>query len=154
MVAGGLATVALLIGVAGLAVRLQPAASPAGVSVIGLGAPDVSSYPTAPTLDVQRIHTALHDMGARCTPGADAAAQAQIGRDVDELISFARAYPDAHFNVDGENGQALNLLLIARDEMRNCAPAAAARANQQLPPQYRAPTSAPAATPTGVPTGK
>jgi hypothetical protein len=154
VVLGVLATVALLIGVAGLAGRRQPPARPAGVSVTGLGAPDGSSYPTAPTLDVQRIHTALHDMGARCTPGADAGAKLQIGRDVDELISFARTYPDARFSVDGENGQALNLLLIARDEMRSCAPAAAARANQELPPQYRTSASAPPSAVSGAPTGK
>ncbi len=82
-------------------------------------------------------------MGARCTPRADPAAQAQIGRDVDELITFAARHPDAHFTVDGEDGQALDLLLIVRDEMGTCAPAAAARANRALPAQYRATSSQP-----------
>jgi len=132
------ATILLLAAVIALAASRGRSPSPADVSATGLGAPTDTTYPTAPTADVQRIHTALHDMGARCTLRADRAAQAQIGRDVDELISFAARYPDARFTVDGENGRALDLLLIARDEMSACAPAAAARANQALPAQFRA----------------
>lgn len=156
VILGVVATILSLVAVIGLAAGRQGPTSPADVSATGLGAPADTTYPTAPTADVQRIHTALHDMGARCTPAADPAAQAQIGHDVDELITFAARYPDARFTVDGEDGQALNLLLIARDEMGTCAPAAAARANHALPPQYRATPSptAPTAAATGASTGK
>lgn len=154
VILGVVATILLLAAVIGLAASRQGQTSPADVSATGLGAPTNTNYPIAPKADVQRIHTALHDMGARCTPHADPAAQAQIGRDVDQLITFAARYPDARFTVDGENGHALNLLLIARDETGTCAPAAAARANQALPAQYRAtPTPSPSAA-TGASTGK
>jgi len=92
---------------------------------------------------VRRIHAALHDMGARCKSDPDAASERQIGHDVDQLITFARNYPDARFIVDDENGRSLDLLLIARDEMRTCAPAAAARANLALPAQLRTPSRTP-----------
>jgi len=156
VILGVVATTHLLAAVIGLAASRGRSPSPGDVSATGLGAPTDTTYPAALTADVQRIHTALHDMGARCTPHADPAARAQIGRDVDELVAFAARYPDARFTVDGENGQALNLLLIARDEMGTCAPAAAARANHALPAQYRATPSptAPTAAATGASTGK
>lgn len=154
VILGVVATLLLLAAVIGIAAGRGRSRSPADVSATGLGAPTDTTYPAAPAADVQRIHTALHDMGARCTPRADPAAQAQIGRDVDELITFAARYPDARFTVDGENGRALNLLLIARDEMGTCAPAAASRANRALPAQYRTtPRPSPTAA-AGASTGK
>ncbi|MBN9620567.1 MAG: hypothetical protein J0H43_12695 [Actinobacteria bacterium] len=131
-----------MISVAALGNSRQPGQN---VTATGLGAPEPSTYPTAPTVEVDRIRTALHDMGARCKPGADTATQARISRDVDQLITFTRRYPDSRFTIDGENGRPLDLLLIARDEMRTCAPTAAAAANQALPTQFR---SASAARPT------
>ena len=142
VVLGVLATGLLLLGVISLAALGNSRRPGQDVAATGLGAPVPSTYPAAPTLEVQRIRTALHDMGARCKPGADTATQARIVRDVNQLISFTRRYPDSRFTIDGENGRPLDLLLIARDEMRTCAPAAAAAANQALPTQFR--TASPA----------
>ena len=105
--------------------------------------PETASVPAS---RVARIHAALHEMGKLCTQNAGAVARHRIGLDVDRLISFARQFPDARFTIDEEDGRSLNLLLIAREEMQNCAPAAAVRANRALPSAYR---SAPASTTTG-----
>lgn len=134
---GVLATGLFLLGVISLAALGNSRHPGQGVAATGLGAPAPGTYPAAPTVEVGRIRIALHDMGARCKPGADTATQARIFRDVDQLISFTRRYPDSRFTIDGENGRPLDLLLIARDEMRTCAPAAAAAANQALPTQFR-----------------
>lgn len=139
---GALATGFLLIGVISLAALGNSRQAGQDVAATGLGAPVPSTYPAAPMVEVERIRTALHDMGARCKPGADTATQARIFRDVDQLISFTRRYPDSRFTIDGENGRSLDLLLIARDEMRTCAPAAAAAANQALPTQFRSASAA------------
>lgn len=145
----------IVLAAAGLVVSRHISRSPAGSAATVLGSPtDTTSYPTAPAPAVQGVHTALHDMAERCTPGASIAAQAQIGHDVDRLITFARTYPDARFTVDDENGRALDLLFIARNDMRACAPAAAKRANQALPPQYRALPGPLTTSAAGAPTGK
>lgn len=139
MLFGGLGAVLIVVGA--LAVAVLPASHAPG----GAAAPSAAQL--VPAAQVQKIHTALHDMGARCVSSADAAAQRRIGTDVDRLIGFARRYPDARFTVDGEDGRSLDLLLIAATEMRSCAPAAARRAEQALPPRYRSP--APTAAPPG-----
>ncbi|AWK76806.1 hypothetical protein CBI38_35960 (plasmid) [Rhodococcus oxybenzonivorans] len=61
-------------------------------------------------------------MAALCAPDTDEAAQRRIESDVDLLVAFARAYPDASFPIDDETGRSLGLLLIARKEMQVCAP--------------------------------
>lgn len=137
-----LGVILLLLGVISLAALGNSRRPGQDVAATGLGAPVPSTYAAAPTLEVQRIRTALHDMGARCKPGADTATQARIFRDVNQLISFTRRYPDSRFTIDGENGRPLDLLLIARDEMRTCAPSAAAAANQALPSQFRTASAA------------
>lgn len=138
-VTGALAGVLVLAGALALVVpRSAPTAVP------GRASGGSAAGQTVPATQVQRVHSALHDMGARCTPSADVAAQHRIGTDVDLLIGFARRYPDARFSVDGEDGRALDLLLIAATEMRGCAPAAARRAEQALPPQFQSPAASPA----------
>lgn len=128
--AGFLATALVSLGAIGLiAMRPSSGRSPS--------AAQPTAQPTAPPAAVQQIHLALHDMGNRCKPSADARSVSLIGTDVDVLIDFAARFPDARFSIDGEDGQSLNLLLIAADEMRVCAPAAAARAAQALPSQFR-----------------
>lgn len=145
----------IVIAAAGLVVNRHISKSPAGSAATVLGSPtDTTSYPTAPAPAVQGVHTALHDMAERCTPGAGIAAEAQIGHDVDQLITFAKTYPDARFTVNDENGRALDLLFIARNEMRACAPNAAERANQALPTQYRAIPGPPTTSAAGASTGK
>lgn len=104
---------------------------------VGLGVNPTATNATAPAADVARIRTALHDMGARCHPGIDTATKHRIDGDVDQLITFARRYPNARFSIDDETGSSVDLLLIAATEMRTCAPAAAARANLELPAQLR-----------------
>ena len=103
-------------------------------------ASDVESTLTpvaAPPAEVDRIHAALHEMGAVCTRDADEATQVRIETAVDLLVEFALRYPNATFQIDDETGRSLGLLLVARNEMQVCAPRAAARANAALPSQYR-----------------
>jgi hypothetical protein len=141
VVAAVIATIVIVVIVAAaiaFAAGRKPSRHPASDTATGLGAPAETNYPTAPAVEVQRIHATLHDMGARCTSGAGPDAQRQIGLDVDQLIAFAKSYPDAQFIIDDEHGTALDVLLIARDEMKTCDPAAAERANQALPAQFRA----------------
>lgn len=140
---GGLGAVLIVVGA--LAVAVGPGSHGPG----GAAAP--SAAQTVPAAQVQNIHTALHDMGARCTPDASTAAQRRIGTDVDRLIGFARRYLDTRFTIDGEDGRSLDLLLIAATEMRSCAPAAARRAEQALPPRYRSSPAPTAAPPDGGP---
>lgn len=98
--------------------------------------------------EVSRVHAALHDIGARCGPtAADPAAQQQLAADAEVIVSFAERYPEALFTIDDETGRSLSLLLVARDELTVCAPAASQRADLALPVQFRVPVSQPGTPP-------
>ncbi len=104
-------------------------------------------YTTPPAAEVQQIHDVLDDIAARCTPGADADAQRHLDHDVDVILAFAQGHPNAEFPVDDETGHTLSLLLATRDDLSHCAPAAAARVNAALPPQFRqTPSTVPSST--------
>ena len=112
-------------------------------------APSVSgTLGGVPDDEVNRIHAALHDIGARCGPAAaDPATLQQLAADVEVIVSFAQRYPDALFTIDDETGRSLSLLLVARDETAICAPVASQRADSALPAQFRAPISQPGTPP-------
>ena len=142
----GMIALALTVGLGWLVSSLQPdTADPATPT-----APQSMSTNTAqiPGDQVSRVHAALHDIGARCGPtAADPATQQYLAADAEVIVTFAERYPDAVFTVDDEAGRSLSLLLVARDELRICAPAASRRADVALPAQFRAPISEPGTPP-------
>ncbi|MDX5961893.1 hypothetical protein SIM91_00765 [Rhodococcus opacus] len=125
----------LAITLAGLLVATLMRLNSDDASTIDASPTDAGS--AAPPAEAERAHAALHDMAALCAPDTDEAAQRRIESDVDLLVAFTRAYPDANFPIDDETGRSPGLLLIARKEMQVCAPTAAAHANAALPPQFR-----------------
>lgn len=95
------------------------------------------SYSTPPPRDVQQVHAVLHDFDRWCTPQADARARQRLARGAEVIVSFARRHPAARFGIDDETGTTVSLLLVARNELRVCAPAAAASADRALPAEIR-----------------
>ncbi|MFF9136699.1 hypothetical protein ACF09G_03885 [Streptomyces albogriseolus] len=98
---------------------------------------------TPPAAQVRPVHEALHDIDARCRAKGEGGKQTSLTRDIDTIIDFSRRYPDARFPIDDETGSTLSLLLVARQSMRDCAPALAARVDRALPSDFRdgAPTA-------------
>lgn len=142
----GVIAFALTVGLGWLVSSLQPDTTDPAIPT----APQSMSTNTVqvPGDQVGRVHAALHDIGARCGPtAANPSARQQLAADAEVIVSFAERYPEALFTVDDEAGRTLSLLLVARDELRICAPAASRRADLALPPQFRAPSSQPGTPP-------
>lgn len=91
----------------------------------------------APPQEVNRLHQALHSVAQECQKQETARSFPRIDRDVDIILRFARRYPEGRFAIDDETGNALSLLLATHDDLRTCAPAAAARLNRALPAEFR-----------------
>ena len=91
----------------------------------------------APRDRVDAAHAALHALGKACeTP--------MIGRDRDtvrrpfgRILTFATAYPNAGFRIDGESGTTLALLIVVWDEVKSCDPALAPDVEDLIPVRYR-----------------
>ncbi len=96
-----------------------------------------ASYSTPPAAEVKRIRDTLNDIAARCNPHTTVADRRHLDRDVDVVLAVARRYPNAEFPVEDETGHTLSLLLAIRDDLRQCAPSAAARVNDGLPSRFR-----------------
>lgn len=94
---------------------------------------------TAPTVEVQRVHDALHDIAARCPPGGRslAPAQKELEYDLDLVLAFAKQYANIQVTLDDESGSSLSLLIATRADLRGCAPAQAARLNAAIPAEFR-----------------
>ena len=95
---------------------------------------------TLAQVEVQPVHDALHDIAARCRPGAAADDPRRVAQDAAVIMSFARRYPQAEFPIDDERGTTLSLLLVARQALTDCAPAVAAAVDDQLPTEYQSGT--------------
>ncbi len=128
------AAAALIVAAAVLIAVLGPhySGGPAGTAA----APSSTATPLMlSAAEVQGVHDVLHDIDARCQPrrpGGNA-----LERDAEMILGFAQRYPDARFPIDDETGRTLSLLLTARRGLQVCAPAAAARIDRALPPNYR-----------------
>lgn len=96
---------------------------------------------TPPPAAVRRVHAVLHHIGHTCKPSIGTRAQHELMGDVQTLVAFAHRYPAARFRIDDENAQTVSLLLVARQALQTCAPAAAAAANRALPVDLRRPPS-------------
>lgn len=101
---------------------------------------DPLSEPTEPpspasAAEVQVIHNALHDIGARCRNASTP--PETIDADVDAILAFSERYPVGRFPIDDETGNAVSLLLLTREALQDCAPDASARVDLQLPTELR-----------------
>lgn len=126
----GLVAAALAAGVGGSNRDAPPA-------IVGGTPSGTRSYSTPPPRDVQQVHDALHDFDRWCTPQADDRARRHLARGVELIVSFARRHPDSRFPIDDETGTTLSLLLVTRNELRDCAPSAALVADRALPAKIR-----------------
>ena len=111
----------------GSAATVRTSGSPTGTA----------SYATAPVRHVRRVHAALHDIAARCTPTPDVTARPGLEDDARLIVTFARRFPGSRFRIDDEWGTPLSLLLVTRHELADCLPGAAAIADQALPSDVR-----------------
>lgn len=135
-----------------MAQRPEPVATPSGRMIaalalgvgvlVALGAVvgprlgETAAQPTAAEAD--DVHAILHRLERTCArSGRSPAARAQLDRDVATILAFARAYPEAQFQIDDETGRTLSLLLVAREATRRCAPQASARLNAALPERFQ-----------------
>lgn len=130
---------AILVGLAGasLAVFLDDPRGGVGPAAVASVPRRTEGFSKAPAAEVQRVHAALHDIGRWCESRADLRAPRRLARAADVILIFARRYPKARFSIDDETGSTLSLLLVARYELRNCAPTDAARVDGVLPPKVR-----------------
>ena len=138
-----------------LGVRVVTATAPGsaapGVVTSGL-APSAGASTSTERLDrrtAQPVHDALHDIAARCptetgpTPGTIRAGDLtaddlrRLTQDAALIVAFARRHPHAQFPIDDEQGTTLSLLMVTREALAPCAPAAAASADELLPAEYR-----------------
>lgn len=86
-----------------------------------VGASPFGPASMAPAGEIEVVHLALHDIGARClTDDPDLGA---IAADVDRIIDFSRQYPVGRFPIDDETATASSFLLITREAVKTCAPA-------------------------------
>lgn len=131
-----LLVVVVALGAVGLITRPGTRGSGSGPADTATPSSTASAV-SPPAAEVRPVHGALHDLDARCKPGASSKVQIGLARDADRIVAFARRYPNARFPIDDETGSTLSLLLVARQSLRTCAPAAAATVDGALPPQYR-----------------
>jgi hypothetical protein len=95
-----------------------------------------AAQPTA--AEVRDLHVILHRLESTCERSRrSSATRSQLNRDVGQILAFARAYPEARFQIDDESGKALSVLLVAREATRHCAPDASRRLDRALPEQFR-----------------
>jgi hypothetical protein len=88
--------------------------------------------------EVRRLHDVLHGLGTACVrSGRSRSERRRLDRGVDTILAFARAYPEARFQIDDETGRAVTVLLVAREAVQRCAPDAAARLDEALPKGLR-----------------
>lgn len=120
-------------------VLTDPGAAPAQVSS-GATAEPISS---APPSEIERLHAALHDLGRQCDRPASQRSKRSVENDVTVILTFVQRYPEGTFTIDDETGRPLSLLFTARDTLRGCAPAEAAKVDRALPAEFRDPTGAP-----------
>ena len=136
VVAALLAATAVLILVTLL---LSRAALPDPQAATMPSAPSPEPSSSAPPAQVEGVHQALHRLGDQCEPVRNDRSKSVIKRDVDTILAFARRYPEGRFPIDDETGSVLSLLLVARDTLRPCEPAEAARVDRALPSEFRDP---------------
>ena len=90
-----------------------------------------------PRRRVDDVHDALHALGRACDTSAERRDPSDVRRAVDSIVAFATEFPSAGFRIDDEPGTTLALLIVARHELRSCAPSLMPRVQQLIPQEYR-----------------
>jgi hypothetical protein len=127
-----------LLTIAGLIVLHATKPSPGDDATAVLqGSSAPPTFPTIPEGEVQVMHRALHGVGETCAQAAPARSQATLDRDVTVLLDFARRHPQGQFAIDDETGTSLSLLLVLRQDLGTCDPAAVPLVESLLPPSFR-----------------
>lgn len=134
--AGVLAAIAVVLWLAS-----QPgpdeSGAPRGLDGTSASSPAAEPASKASEREVERLHQTLHSVARECQKPETIRSFLRIDRDVDIILRFAHRYPEGRFPIDDETGNALSLLFATRDDLRTCAPAAAARINQAMPLEFR-----------------
>ena len=104
---------------------------------------------TAPAAAVNPVHRAPHILGRVCRPGGDTDRTSRARGPVNVMLACARQFPNVSFPVHDETGTTLSLLFVARDEVRDCAPALTAQVERLIPAEYLAPTAPSREVPSG-----
>lgn len=124
-----------------LAAAIPPSRANPELTSPGAGqvAPSTLPRPTqrAPQRRVRIAHMALHDLGRACEVLATRRQAADVEEPLDEIVSFARDFPSAGFNVDGESASTLALLVVVRNQLLSCEPSHASEVERLLPVDYR-----------------
>ncbi|GAB4079371.1 hypothetical protein GCU67_15025 [Modestobacter muralis] len=94
------------------------------------------TYSSVPAGDADQVHDALHRVGETCAQAPETRAPDSPARDVDVIIDFARRHPDGQFDIDDEQGTALSLLLVVREELQSCDPALVPRVDALIPSRH------------------
>ena len=112
----------------------QPEDTP-GPAVL-VSAASTPTHPSVPPGEADQAHRALHRLGEACADHQHRS-QATIDREVEALLGFARRHPRGGFQIDDEHGTSLSLLLVLREELASCDPAALPQVETLLPPRFR-----------------
>jgi hypothetical protein len=125
--------------VAGAAFRRAWVLAPLALALLAAGCSggDGPSAAEPSDAEVARVHRGLHYLERACRDSLTVAERERVDVDVDFFLTFAKRYPEAEFPIDDETGRAVSLLLVVREELERCFPAAAARVDQALPEQFR-----------------
>lgn len=100
--------------------------------------PSEEPLSSAPAAEVRVVHEALHTLGERCA--VEDGEPPDVAAEVVAILRFADLYPEGRFAIDDEDGTPLSLLLVTRAALDTCAPEAAVRVNEVLPPEFRSPS--------------
>ncbi|TFV91135.1 hypothetical protein [Blastococcus sp. CT_GayMR16] len=99
--------------------------------------PPAPTYTDVPENEVIQAHAALHGLGEACGVETSSRSLETVERQLAVLLAFARSHPDGAFEIDDEDGAALSLLLVLKEELRSCDPSQLPRVEALLPPRFR-----------------
>jgi hypothetical protein len=107
-----------------LSLFLGPSSDVPRASTDALVEPDTLPTPTQhpPRDRVDAVHKALHALGRACESPLAQRRPDAVRRPVALIEAFAVAYPSGGFQVDGEPGTTLALLIVVRYELQSCDP--------------------------------
>lgn len=113
-----------------------PASHSAGPDLV---APETLPVPTQrpPQRRVDAAHQALHSLGRACDKPMVKRSGSEISEPLTEIESFAIDFPSGGFEIDGEPGSTLALMIVVLDQMRSCDSAYVPQLEDLVPARYR-----------------
>lgn len=117
---------------------LGPSSDRPRVSTDAVLGPDTLPKPTQhpPKERVDAVHKALHALGRACESPVAQRRPAAVRRPLELIETFAVTYPSAGFEVDGEPGTTLALLIVVRYELQSCDPSLIPEVEGLIPAKY------------------